>query len=420
MTAIVQATMQSGSAKGRPAPERPSWPVTLFSHGFRPFFLAAGLYAALALAAWLAWIAIHAMGAVPAVMTIDEPPHLWHAHEMVFGFGAAAVGGFLLTAVPNWTGTDRLRGWPLAAIFALWLIGRCAMWVTAALPPGLVAGLDLVFLPVLAVLLSRKFGARLKPQNLVFIVLVALMAAANVMYHLERLDLMEGGMTTGSRLGLGVLVLMIAIVGGRVVPGFTQNALTRRGIEDRLPVRYGMLDGAGNLLVAAVFAAYVFDAPPLATGALALAGAAVNGLRLSLWRVTAVLDEPIVWVLHLAYGWLVLGLALMAASLLADAGSEVAALHAFGTGAVGTMILAIMSRASLGHSGRPLVAPRPVVAAYVLISVAAALRAFGPDALPGLYNEVMLAAGAAWIAAFLLFSIVYAPILVTPRKSPST
>ncbi|MGI9385652.1 MAG: NnrS family protein [Methyloligellaceae bacterium] len=419
MNTIVQATMAPKSANRRAASEPPPWPVTLFSHGFRPFFLAAGVYAALALAAWLAWILIHAMGAAPAFMTIDEPPHLWHAHEMIFGFAAAAVGGFLLTAVPNWTGTDRLRGGPLALVFSLWLIGRCAMWITASLPPGLTAGLDLVFLPVLGVLLLRKFGARLKPQNLVFIVLVGILAAANAIYHLGRLDVMDDGMTTGAKLGLGTLVLLITIVGGRVVPGFTQNALTRRGIEDRLPVRNGVLDAAGNLLVALLFVAYVSDAPPLVAGAIALAGAVVNGVRLSLWRVSAVLREPIVWVLHLGYGWLVVGLALMAAALLADIGSDVAALHAFGTGAVGTMILAIMSRASLGHSGRPLIAPRPVVASYLLVSAAALLRAVGSTALPGLYNELMLAAGAAWIAAFVLFSIVYAPILVTPRQTPA-
>ncbi len=406
---------QRGERAAEPA--RPPWHVTLFSHGFRPVFLAAGVYAALALAAWTAWIAIHAAGAVPAFMTIAEPPHLWHAHEMVFGYAAAAVAGFLLTAVPNWAGTERLQGLPLALIFLLWLVGRAAMWFTATLPPGLVAIADLVFLPALWLLILRKFAARLKPANVVFLGLVGLLIAANLLFHLERLGWLEDGMTPGATLGLGTLVLMITVIGGRVIPGFTKNALVRRGLVDRLPVRREHLDRASIATVALLFAAYLLDAPAPVTGAVALAAAAANGARLAGWRSPATLPEPIVWVLHLGYAWIVLGLAMMAAALLLDAGGDIAALHALGTGGVGTMTLAIMSRAALGHSGRPLVTPRPVVGSYVLVSVAALLRAIAPTFLPGLYNELMLAASAAWIAAFLIFSAVFAPILLTPRIS---
>lgn len=414
MNETVSPVTEAGSAPEGAQP-RPGWYVVLFSHGFRPFFLAAGLYAALGLAAWTAWIAIHAAGGVPAFMTIAEPPHLWHAHEMVFGYGAAAVAGFLLTAVPNWAGTERLHGRPLAFVFLLWLVGRAAMWATAALPAGAAAVADLAFLPVLWLLILRKFAARLRPANIVFLCLVGLLIAGNLMFHMERLDWLDGGMTLGASLGLGTLVLMITVIGGRVIPGFTKNALVRRGAVDRLPVRRAGLDQAGILLVALFFALYLADAPEGVVGAAALAAALANGARLAGWQPQTTLSEPIVWVLHLGYAWIVLGLAMMAAALLLDAGSDVAALHALGTGGIGTMTLAIMSRAALGHSGRPLVTPRAVVGAYVLVSVAALLRAIGPTLLPGLYNELMLASSAAWIAAFLIFTAVYAPILLTPR-----
>lgn len=416
MAARIFPTDRPQTPDGSPAPEPPPWHVTLFSHGFRPFFLGAGLYAALALAAWTAWIAIHAAGGAPLFMTIAEPPHLWHAHEMVFGYGAAAVAGFLLTAVPNWTGTARLQSGPLAVIFALWLIGRAAMWATAALPAIVAATADLIFLPVLALLLTRKFGANLRPANLVFIGLVAVLAGANVIFHLERLAGLESAMQLGATLGLGTLLIMITMIGGRVIPGFTKNALTRQGIEDRLPVRHAKLDAASILTVVLFVVLYAGDMPDPLVGATALAAALANGARLALWRTAATLKQPILWVLHLGYGWLVFGMALMAEALLIGLTNPIAALHALSTGVIGTMTLAIMSRAALGHSGRKLVAPRPVVASYLLVSVAAVLRAIGPTILPSFYNELMLAASAAWITAFALFTIVYAPILTTPRQ----
>lgn len=415
MVAAVQlATETIGGGDGA-RHGRPPFYQTLFSHGFRPFFLGAGIYAALAVAAWLVWLAIHAMGAVVTEITIAEPPHLWHAHEMVFGFGAAALGGFLLTAVPNWTGTERLHGSGLAVVFAAWLVGRAVMWSTAALPATLTAVVDLTFLPLLGFLIWRKFGSHLKPRNAVFLVLVAVMVAGNALYHADRLEAYPGGMALGVSMGLAALVLLITIIGGRTIPGFTKNAMVRMGVEDRLPVQNGPLDAACILLVAAVFIAYLVDAPNPLTAGLAAAAAAANAVRFALWRTLAILHQPIVWVLHAGYAWMVLGLAMMAAALGFGLGSDVAALHAFGTGAVGTMILAIMSRASLGHSGRPLIAPRPVVAAYVLVSIAALLRTFAPQFIPDLYMELMLASALVWIAAFSLFAITFAPILLTPR-----
>lgn len=415
MTSVTQFGMGAGRSMGR----HPPLHRTLFSHGFRPFFLGAGLYAALSVAAWHLWLSIHTMGGALSEMTIAEPTHLWHAHEMVFGFGAAGLSGFLLTAVPNWTKTERLHGLGLFVIFAVWLCGRAVMWSTAVLPVSFTAAIDFAYLPLLGLLIWRKFGANLTPRNSVFLVLVAVLTIGNGLYHGERLDLVTGGMSTGIATGLGGLVLLITIIGGRTIPGFTKNAMTRAGYEDGLPKQNGRLDAACILLVASFFIAFLFEAPGPFTGGLAAAAAIANIVRFSMWRTIAVLSQPIVLVLHVGYAWMILGLVMMALALGLDFGSEVAALHAFGTGAVGTMILGIMTRASLGHSGRPIVASRLTVVAYVLVSIAALLRTIVPQLIPNLYLELMLVSASAWIVAFGLFVVAFAPILLIPRQSNS-
>jgi uncharacterized protein involved in response to NO len=392
--------------------------ATFFSHAFRPFFLGAGIYAALAMAAWLAWIAIHAAGAMPEFVTVAEPLHLWHSHEMVFGFAAASVGGFLLTAVPSWTGAPHSRGLPLGIMFAIWCSGRIAMWCTALLPPAIPMLVDIAFLPVLAFAAAKQLAAQPALRNVIFLSLILGLVTGNVLFHVGRLELIAGGMESGVRLGLGTLVVMIVVIGGRVIPAFTTNALRRRGFgEDDWPKRRIPVDQAALVLSAATVILLVWGASDVATGIAALLAAVVNLMRLSGWKGLKTLPEPIVWVLHLGYAWLVVGFALLSAACLLGSGSPVSGLHALGTGAIGTMTLAIMSRASLGHTGRGLIAARPVVIAYVLVSAAALLRCFGPALAPGYYNEIMLAAGLAWITAFLLFSVVFAPILLGPRAA---
>ncbi len=400
----------------RGSSEPPRRATIIFSHAFRPFFLAAGVYAVLALTAWLSWIAIHAMGAMPAYLSVAEPLHLWHAHEMIFGFGAAAVGGFLLTAIPNWTGAQHSKGLGLGLMFALWCAGRIAMWSTALLPPAMPMFLDLAFLPVLGFAAGRQLAVQPALRNVIFFVMVLTLIIGNFLYHMGRMEVIDEGMRIGVLLGLGTLIVMIVVIGGRVIPAFTTNALRRQGVEEtRLPKRRAPVDVASLVLSASVFILQAFGFDEYVIGVTALCAALANLLRLSGWQGLATLKQPIVWVLHLGYSWIVIGFALLAAAHLADWGSKVAALHAFGTGAAGTMILAIMTRASLGHTGRALEPSRAIVAAYVLVSVAALLRCFGPSAAPQFYNEIMLAAGLAWITAFALFTIVFTPILLGPR-----
>lgn len=391
-------------------------PIKLtFSWGFRPFFLGAGVYAALAMLAWLSWIGIHAAGGALTYISIAEAPHLWHAHEMVYGFASAAVAGFLLTAVPNWTGAERYQGRPLMILFALWLAGRLAMWLTTHLPVGVVAVIDVAFLPALALSATLQLLVRPALRNLMFVGLLGLLTTGNVIFHLGRTGAMPGGESDGVRLGLLTLILMIGIVGGRIVPAFTHNALNKQGIRDGMPKRFALLDSASLFLIVLFVVASTTGAPGKLTGALGLLAGGVNAVRATFWRPDRVLGEPILWVLHLGYAWLVAGLLLAGIAAISDVVGEIAALHAFGTGAVGTMILAVMSRASLGHTGRPLVAAPAMTVAYLMVTLAAVMRVFAAAVVPDFYNEVMLLAGLTWIGAFGIFSVVYAPMLTGPR-----
>ncbi len=208
----------------------------LFGDGFRVFFLAAGLFAILSMIVWELFLTIHALGGLMEMPTA-APPHLWHAHEMIFGYGAAALGGFFLTAVPNWTGAKSALHVFIAAVAGLWLAGRLAVWFSGSLPPALVAGADLAFVPVLALKVLTQLVKRPKPQQLIFLVMLTLFWTANLMVHLEWMGWTADTLWSGLRAGLLTLCAMIMVLGGRVTPGFTRNAMVQSGREDRLPIR---------------------------------------------------------------------------------------------------------------------------------------------------------------------------------------
>lgn len=390
--------------------QRPS-AQALFSYGFRPLFLAAGLYAVFAMGLWLAWLALGA----PNWAMFGNSPFAWHAHEMIFGFAAAAVAGFLLTAVPNWTGALPLSGSPLAVLFATWLTGRIAMLAAGSLDPALVAALDLAFLPLLGISAARQLFVKPAPRNVMLLTILAAMAGANVVYHLASNGIWPGNEPGSLRFALMLLVLMIAIVGGRVVPAFTHNWLHLNKPSARMPQRFAWLDAASIVSVALLVVLQLLPVPDWVEAFIALLSALANGTRLFLWHGAPTWRAPIVFILHVGYAWLVIGLLLMGTAALTSGLPSIPAVHAFGAGAVATMIMAIMTRASLGHTGRAIIAPRPIVLAYGLLTLAAFLRVFGVQLAPALYAEVLLTAAAAWIAAFALFVGVYFPILVTPR-----
>lgn len=388
--------------------------IPLLSYGFRVFFLFAGLYAVAAIAAWLFWLGLQLAGETVTMQSFSGLPQVWHGHEMVFGYAVAALAGFMLTAVPSWTGAQPLAGPSLGVLAAVWLAGRLALWFSAFLPGLLVAVLDLAFLPLFAGFVARQLMLKPAPRNLIFLALLALLFAANIAVHLEWLGEADDAAAWGLEVGIITLALMVAIIGGRIVPAFTRNALMRAGESEHLPRGYPSLEIVSLAGSTALVLCYMANAPDGLTGSVAAVAAAAHLARLALWRWPATLGDPILWGLHLAYLWLPVGYAAIAAARLAYAFPEAVALHALGIGAIGGMTLAVMTRAALGHTGRPLVVSRPIAVSYALIALAALGRVLAPVALSAYYLELILLAGVLWIIGFGIFVAVYWPILTGP------
>jgi uncharacterized protein involved in response to NO len=332
---------------------------------------------------------------------------------MLFGFVGAAVAGFLLTAVPSWTGSRGFAGAPLVALAALWLAGRLAFAASAWLPWPAVTAIELAFLPLLAFLIGRAL-LRERNRNFPMLVIVALLWGIDA-WFLEAIR--RGDPALASRAlgaGISLVLLLVTIIGGRIVPSFTANALRRRGIEAEIRSRAPVEALAIGAMALAVPVDALFPRH-WAAGAVAAVAAVAQAVRLSGWRSLRTLDEPIVWVLHAAYAWLPLGLALKAAHLLTGAAWAAKWLHALTIGAAATMILAVMTRAALGHTGRPLVVSRAIAVAYALLLAAALVRVSGPALLPASYLGTIEAAALLWIAAFAIYVWVYAPILTRER-----
>ena len=379
---------------------------SLFAFAFRPFFLLAGLQAGLSV---LLWLAVY-FAALPA----PAAPAVWHGHEMLFGFAAAVVAGFLLTAVANWTATPPLQGWALAGLAGVWLAGRIAYGLGAWLPAGAVAAVDLAFLPLLAAAFARQVFAARQRRQYAFLGVLAALFAGNLLTHLEALGVGWADARAGLLLAVDVLVLLIAVMGGRIIPSFTANALRLGGDPHPVAVRPWLERLAAPSILVVLVADLAAEQSP-AAGLAALAAAVVHGLRLAGWQSLRTRAQPILWVLHVGYGWLVAGLALKGLAPFADAVPASAALHALTVGAIGVLTLGVMSRVALGHTGRALMAHPLTVAAYVLVILAALLRVATPILLPDAYGLGIAASGALWSLGFALFVAVFAPILTRPR-----
>jgi len=379
----------------------------MFSAAFRPFFLLAGLWSAVAIPVWLCAYAgeISLPSAVPAVV--------WHAHEMVFGFAFASVAGFLLTAIPNWTGRLPLRGAPLAALAFLWLAGRAAVLMSAkigALPAAL---LDLSFPAALIAVVAREIIAGRNWRNLPMVAGLSLLATGSLLVHLHALDVAHYA-EAGNRLGIATLAMLIALVGGRIVPSFTRNWLARARPKGAMPAQGARFDIAALAVTFAALSSWVAAPQGAVTPWLALAAGIALAIRLSRWCGLATLREPLLFALHAGYGWLAASLLLLGANGFLSLVPASAALHALTVGAIGTMTLAVMTRATLGHSGRPLSAGRGTTAIYALVTLAAVLRLAVPLAGAGAM-ALTWSAGAAWSAAFALFALLYGGLLTRPR-----
>ncbi len=380
-------------------------PPAVWQYGFRPFFLGAALWLPTSLLLWLALLA-HGLAWTPAMDDLS-----WHQHAALFGGIGAVVAGFLLTAVPSWTGRPPLRGRALAALFLVWLGGR----VFGLLPGETAAVLAIVaesgFLVWLAGYAWREILAAGNRRNIPVALLLSLFAAGGVLSRLEPLagDTVGG---FGRHLGLAVMLMLLALIGGRITPAFTRNWLVRRG-HRRLPSEWGVADKA-TLLTWAVTLLVWLAAPGPPAGVLFLLSGLLHLVRLSRWRPTATFAEPLVTVLHVGYAWLGIGGVLYGAALLGYGLPPPTAFHAFTAGAFGTMTLAVMTRATLGHTGRALTADTVTTAIYLLVTAGALARLMAPLWV----HSPMLALGLPalfWGGAYLLFAARYGPMLLRPR-----
>ena len=379
----------------------------LLSYGFRPFFLFGAIWAATVIAIWLPML-----GGSLAVPTAFSPIE-WHVHELIYGYVPAIVAGFLLTAVPNWTGRLPVTGPPLLALVSVWVAGRLAVLLSARIGAPLAAAIDLLFLACLAGVIAREIIAGRNLGNLKVLALVGLLFIGNAVFHAEA-SLLNGGSGYGIRIGIGGAVLLITLIGGRIIPSFTRNWLARQS-PGRLPIAFGPFDLACLVLGALAIASWVVYPNALATAGLAALAGVSHTLRLARWAGHRTTGEPLVLVLHFGYafvpiGFLLLTLAIVAPNLVVASG----ALHAWTVGAIGTMTLAVMTRATLGHTGKALIASRSTRLIYVAIVIAALARVL--TAFDIWRDTLLTVSAAAWVVAFVGFAVSFGPSLVKPRQ----
>lgn len=376
------------------------------SYGFRPFFLGAAVYGGLAI---LAWVVLFAGGVDTEFL---YPPREWHVHEMLFGFIPALIAGFLLTAIPNWTDRMPLRGAPLLAMFLLWLAGRLLV-AAPLIGSSSTCVVDGAFLVLLAVYVWREIIAAGCWDRAPIGVLVSFYACANIVFHLSAL---RGAPTDFSeRCALSVMTLMLTIIGGRLTPTFTREFLTERNMP-RLPEIFSPVDAATILLVLVAAIAWIARPESVWAGTMLLVAGVASVVRLLRWGGWRTWEEPLVLILHVGYGWVGLFLIALGLAILGIGFSTENAVHLLTTGAMGAMTLAVMTRASLGHTGRPRHADRLTITIYLLVNVGALLRIFSPPSeTPMALTYTMLGLSAlCWSGAYALFALHYGRYLVRP------
>lgn len=373
--------------------------------GFRPFFFGGATWALIAIALWLA-----ALSGWMALPTRFDPV-AWHRHEMLFGFVGAAVSGFLLTAIPNWTGRLPIAGKPLLALFGLWAAARIGVLASARLGLWPAAICDVGLFVALALLAAREVVAS-KNRNMPVVGLVLAFGLADAADYAEAAGFIAGGY--GWRAAIALVIVMISLIGGRIIPSFTRNWMAKRGATSAMPTQpegFDLLVIASTaiaLLVWVVFPAHEF------TGYMLVLAAAGQALRLSRWGGFRTMSDPLVLVLHVGYAWVPTGLAVLGIAIAGSRFPPSAGVHALTAGAMTTMILAVMSRASLGHTGRDLRASPMTIASFCCVTLGALLRVVASLGV-GSYSIMLDIAGASWGIALLLFVIVYRPVLWGPR-----
>lgn len=375
----------------------------VFSLGFRPFFLAGAAFAALAVAIWVLWLYGRLPGAQPTGGMLA-----WHRHEMPFGFATAIIAGFLLTAVPNWTGRPGISGWPLIGLLLVWLLARLA-WLLPISPAALLL-CQLPFLPLLAWATGRDLVAAGKRENYPILLMIMLLAGFQVMtlWGLWADDM--GLQRRGVLAALWLVGTLMSVIGGRVIPFFIQRGLNRpaRPAANPLPTRVLLVSG---LLAAMTFAIGLNDVPRLWLAALFVLMGSLHLVRLWRWHERGIWRVPLLWSLYLSYAWLVVAVSAMALWHLGLMPQQSLATHSLAVGGIGGLILAMIARVSLGHTGRPLLPSKVIVVGFALVLLAALSRVLlAPFSGWGLGVSALL-----WCVAFGLFLWRYTGILLKPR-----
>ena len=381
-----------------------------FSGGFRPFFFGAGMFAIINVALWVAYVSGH------GVMELHLSAS-WHAHEMLFGFVAAAVAGFALTAIPNWTGRLPLRGWPLASLFSLWVAGRVLM----ATMPDIAPYIDVLFLLSLTLFAGREVFAGKNWRNLPIVMVFAVFTCANILFHLDAngILILDGAGNTsvnntsvGFRLGVASIAMLLSIIGGRIVPSFTENWFKSQSMSARTKP-FNWFDKSLLLITLFILLTWVISPnnPPLIWGFCSIAG--LHLIRLSQWSGWHTIREPIVLMLHLSYLWLPISFTLLAVEI--STGLNNLGIHALTTGAMASMIVAVMTRATLGHSGKSIKADMATIITYVSILLAGVTRVASFFVDTNYINWLQLSA-TLWVVGFAMFVLSYSRYFFTKRK----
>ena len=391
-------------------PPQPAAPVmaggfALWNLGFRPFYLLAGLFATLSIPLWIAqyagWLGAGAIVAGP----------LWHAHEMLFGYAFAVIVGFLFTAGRNWTNQPTPTGTTLIAIATLWVVARLLVLTPYTLAA---ATFDTAFALAAAAGIAVPLLRSRNRRNYFFIALLLGLGLANLAFYLGMAGVLDLPLRSGLQVGLDMVLLIMVVMGGRVIPMFTMN-----GVPGVTCTRLPWIERLAHVSVIALLAADVFAVPAIVVASIAGIAAVIHGLRLGLWRPWRTLNAPIVWILHAAYAWIVVALALRALAAF-DLVLPSAASHALTVGAIGGMTLGMMTRTALGHTARPLKAGGAEIFCYATIQVAAVLRVFVPLAFPLVYLQAIIGSGLLWSLAFGVYTFRYWPILTRPRLDGGT
>lgn len=374
----------------------------LFALGFRPFFLLAAFFASVLMVLWLSELS----GKI--TLSGYYSPTGWHAHEMLFGYTVAVIAGFLLTAVGNWTGMKMINGWRLILLSVVFLLGRFAPFIPD-LHYWIIAVFDLAFIPLVAFIIAVPVIRAKQWSNFIFVPLLLAMAAANLAVHLSALGLINSSIVTGSRAMIYLVVLIIVIMGGRVIPFFTE-----RGVNGVITKKWIWIERLSPISVILVVTADVIYTDKIITGYVALFAAIIHFVRLAGWYSNKIWQVPLVWILQVAYSWFIIGF-IIKSLIIFNIHQSPFSYHAFTVGGIGVMTLGMMARVSLGHTGREMKLNSWMVLAFILINIAAVVRVLLPMFMHEYYLLLIQFAGWLWTSAFIIFSMVYTSMWLSSR-----